>query len=499
MPRIKARFWMFDCPVMLVLMLMCSTAAGQPEGRSRTATPFNQNMLSDLFETNYVVDGHVNPRLWFGCCKNTASCLGTDAQQKTECHRWSDPLATDRLYTEVGAHVAFTPVSLNPNLRRPVTLPHALLNSNQLVDTPKEQSLRFVYVAELEWASLADYRAVAKWSKYQHLAGVRSIRLTAEANLDVTQLDYAQIKKSLGILFGRYFLIDVGALPKQHLEFVLGFTTPRRIPVLVSGVHLGSPHPCASGRTENLIEPKTLCEIAKSDGVFALGPSRALTEKAPGKCDQIGVVNQYIFDQFKAFNRLSCSDGESSIRMQRHLAVRSHLPILEVTEPSVRPTLSMSRWGKFAQHLLKASVSVDDITHLLGLNLERLMRKTLPGVQPATLLFPVDNRSLTGDKGIQFQWTPPKKNDPKRMAGQIFGMRRAHLVIEKGLGDAYAPWRTETVISGDRKSIKVILGNFRWRIVSANRKTKVSSDWGYFSVTDMNDAPTPTSKQSIIR
>lgn len=454
---------------------------GQPSKDSASALSIQHTLLPDLFEAQYVVDTYANPRVWFGCCKKTALCSGDSAHQNPMCHRLSKPLDGTRLRLELGANIAFTPVVLNPRDTQRLLLPGALLNANQLGDRPPERGLARVYVTELDFERLSDYSAIEKWSKYLHLAGVRSIRMTVSADLDAESIDRGQVMKSLGVIFGRYFIVDVGGLTPAFIELVLSYTTPRNLPVLISGLHYGKAHPCGGTVQVQSFQPRQVCEIVRSGGVITIGPNLGTNGVVSNTCQSIETVNDYVWTQWTALSQLKC-DSQLPLNMEKHLAVSSNLPLLTVVDPNQVPQFLNTRWGRFAQYLAERSVAIETMTSLLGGNMLRLMRRTLPGVQPAQLLFPINHQSLTADKGIQFQWTPPKKNDPKRMAGQIFGMRRGVLVIEKRFGAAYQPWQSVKVISGDRKSLKVKAGNFRWRLVSSNRQFKVSSDWGYFSV-----------------
>ena len=227
-----------------------------------------------------------------------------------------------------------------------------------------------------------------------------------------------------------------------------------------------------------------MCDIVKSGGVLVMGPTRTLSEAGNNRCERTEDVNDHLFVQFNRFMKLSCQRDGKDIEMSRHLAVSSVLPMLDRAERQGGFDDRLNRWGLFSQTLLKQSIPQSVVVRLMGTNMLELIRRALPGVQPAEPLFPIGNQSFTSDKGIQFQWTPTKTNDPKRMAGQVFGMRRGHLVIERRIGTTYEPWQTAKVVSGDRKSIMLETGNFRWRLVSTNRTASVASRWDYFSVTD---------------
>lgn len=484
MHLIKAHPWSSKSVLALGILLLCGVAMGQSSGRvlsNETAQPY---LLSDRFDAQYVVDARVIPRVWLGCCLDNVMCAGPKARQMPECHRLSDRLSPQRVHLELGARVALTAVALNSKARPRITLSDALTHSNQLTDKPGGKGLKFLYVTDLKFAELANYRAIAKWSKHQHLAGVRGIRFTSSQGVADEPLDADQIQKSLRLLFGRHFLVDVGRLSASELEMVLKHTVPRQIPLLVSGIDLGAPHRCASKTQRRSLSPALLCEIVKSGGVIAMGPTRELFEAGAQRCERTEDVNGYILTQFKRLMKLSCQRDGKAVDMSRHLAVSSVLPILDRVESQSGSETRLSRWALFTKSLLKQSVSQSAIAQLMGVNMVELIRRALPGVQPAALLFPVGNQAFTSDKGIQFQWTPPKTNDPKRMAGQVFGMRRAHLVIERRLGTAYEPWQNVKVVSGDRKSIMLKAGNFRWRLVSANRQASAYSRWGYFLVRD---------------
>lgn len=483
MRLITPQFSWFYYLLLLSWFLPATRVIAGPSEGAASAPSVQHVLLSDLFDEHYVVDTHVNPRLWFGCCNQIAVCAGDSAWKNPMCHRLSKPLNERRLQIELGANVVFTPVALNQENNQRLLLPAALLNSNQLGDKPNRQTLLRMYVAELDFERLSDFSSIKKWSKYLHLAGGRGVRFRASAALTVDRLDRGQVMKSLGLIFGRYFIVDVGGLSPALIELVLKYTSPRKLPVLMSGVHFGDGHACNSVDQSKGFDPKQLCEVVSSGGIITIGPNLDTVGSVPTECDTVDAVNGYVFSQFEGLSQLTC-DGQSPEHMQAHLAVRSNLPLLDVVDPKRTPKFIHSRWGRFTHFLSKRSVPIDAITGLLGENMVRFMRRALPGVQPAHLLFPVGHQSLTGDKGIQFQWVPPKKNDPKGIAGQIFGMRRASLVIQRRLGSSYEPWQTVKIISGDRKSLKVKPGNFRWRLVSTNRQSRVRSDWGYFSVTD---------------
>lgn len=208
-----------------------------------------------------------------------------------------------------------------------------------------------------------------------------------------------------------------------------------------------------------------------------MGSTRELFEVGTDRCQRTEDVNDHLITQLNRFLKLSCQREGEAVDMSKHLAVSSALPILDRLAPTTASENRLSRWGSFTRKLREQSLSQSNVAQLMGMNMIGLIRRALPGVQPPKLLFPVDNQSFTSDKGIQFQWSPPKINDPKRMAGKIFGMRRGHLVIERRVGTAYQPWQTAKVVSGDRKSIMLKKGNFRWRLVSANRRETAPSSW----------------------
>jgi hypothetical protein len=273
MRLITPQFSSFYYLILLCWFLPGTDAIAQPSGGSTPTPTLHHALLSDLFDTEYVVDTRVNPRLWFGCCKQIPACAGDAAQQKPMCHRLSKPVDGSRLRRELGANVVFKPVALNTENTRRLELPRALLNSNQLEDMPNDQALAQLYVTELDFQRLSDYSAIQKWSKYQHLSGVRGIRLIASADLGIDTLARGQVMKSLGIIFGRYFIVDVGGLSPALIELVLSYTSPRKLPVLMSGIHLGADHACHQAKQSQGVEQKQVCEIVRTGGVITIGPA----------------------------------------------------------------------------------------------------------------------------------------------------------------------------------------------------------------------------------
>jgi hypothetical protein len=474
----------FKAVLVVALTLLCSVAMGQSSQTASAKGNTQSYLLSERFNAQHVVDARMVPRAWLGCCHGHTLCSGSKARQIPECHRLSDRLSSQELHSELGANVALTAVAINPEARPRITLSDALTHSNQLGDKPDGKRINFLYVVDLKFAELANFSAIAKWSKHQHLAGVRGIRFNSSQSVVREPLDVDQVQKSLRLLFGRYFLVDVGQLSPTELEMVLKHTSPRQIPLLASGLELGASHRCSSTTQRRSLSPSLMCEIVKSGGVLAIGPTRTLFEAGIKRCERTEDVNDHLVVQFNRFMKLSCQRDGDAVDMSRHLAMSSVLPMLDRLERQSGSEIMLSRWGLFARTLRQQSVSQSAVAQLMGINMVELIRRTLPGVQPAELLFPVGNQSFTSDKGIQFQWSPPKTNDPKRMAGQVFGMRRGRLVIERRVGTVYQPWQTAKVVSGDRKSIMLKEGNFRWRLVSANRQSSATSRWGYFSVTD---------------
>ncbi|MGB0646139.1 MAG: hypothetical protein ACPGQS_03130 [Bradymonadia bacterium] len=471
------RFSLFCVGVFLPIWSVCA----QPQGGSLKDRLRHPETRSAFLSDHLIVDGSVDPRFWFGCCKAEQQCRLPESKDRLHCHRFSDVIGAERFASLTGAKLGFRRFdsARMSTQRKPLT--DALTDSNQLDALIKSQGARFLYVAEVDLNALKQPSMIARWSKNIHLAGVRGIRLTSSDNITVSETDLVLIHRSLSMLFGRYFLMDVGGLNDAHLSLLLDYAEPRNLPLLATGVHLGSAGRCAPHGGTKSMSISMMCRLIASGGVLVLGAvSTQETNRWMG-CSEGDLRNDYLRKQLMRARQLSCKDGGNGHLPIESIALGSYSPI--VRAPKADAQIIDAHWHRFAGGLLETNMPVKEVLDVLGASTVRLLRRALPGVQPPKLLFPKDAQRLSGDRGIQFQWVSPVKNEPKRMSGRIFGMRGGRILIEKEIGRHYQPWRTERVISGDKKIIILKPGQYRWRLTSSNRKTSVSSMWGYFEVT----------------
>ena len=465
----------------VVTLLPIWSVFAQPPGESLTDRLSHPEIRSEFLSDYLIVDGQVDPRFWFGCCKSEKRCRLPEGDDRLSCHRFSDPVSANRLMSLTGARLGFRRFdSASMSVQR-TPLVDALTDSNQLDDLIKHQRSRFLYVADLDLEALKQPSAIARWSKNIHLAGVRGIRLSSSAKMTVSEVDLTMIHRSLGMLFGRYFLMDVGGLTASSLRLVLDYAEPRKLPLILTNAHLGQPHQCAPRQSQQTLSAELLCRVVVAGGVLVFGAVSIQEGPSWTGCTAVKSRNDYLRAQLRLARQLSCQANGSQLSGVAHSAVSTNGPLLSTGNGTAGAV--DAQWHTFAGTLLETNMSVEEVLDVLGGSLVRLLRRAIPGVQPPELLFPKDAQPLSGDRGIQFQWVPPVKNEPKRMPGRIFGLRGGRISIEKAIGRHYQPWRTERVISGDKKIIFLKPGRYRWRLSASNRRTAVLSTWGYFEVT----------------
>ena len=456
----------------------------------RITHPLNDSRtLKRFLAERVVVDGNVTPREWLGCCEAIPICSGKTAWGRAACHQFSRQLVGPALLKRVGANVSVVDYHGAHDKRRHPALPSPLLTSNQMDRDDAGRRHSFLYAQSLSLDIINDRQKLAAWSKTRHLIGIRLIRLVRSGSVSSESSTSAVSERGIQFLLDRHFLLDVGRLDKPTRLAVIDVATARKKPVLLSRGFRSSSHACGQSDANQQTSAEELCAIAKGNGLVLIGPNRPLIDDDRHACTTLKAVDEYLIEQVKAFAALKCDAQSGSTQVMRHLGLSSNLPLLPDPADATKPARELhSRWHRFSARYIKSTGQTNELTQLLTDNWGRVLQASLPGVQPAHLLFPLHDKALSSDKAVQFQWEKPIVNNPKHMPGAVFGMRRHLIEIERLQAGNFAPHLKRKVVMGNKKVLQISEGFFRWRIVSSNRSGRSTSIWGHFSVVEPSSA-----------
>ena len=448
--------------------------------------PLNDTRTLKRFLTErVVVDGHVTPRAWLGCCEAKPMCSSKAGWARAACHQFSQPLSGSALLQRVGANVSVVDYFAASETRRQSTLPTPLLTSNQMDRDDAGRRHSFLYAQSLSLDIINDRQKLAAWSKTRHLAGIRLIRLVRSGPAPDEASTSAVSERGIQFLLDRHFLLDVGRLDRTTRLAVIAVATARQKPVLLSTGFRSNSHACGLADATQQTSAEELCAIAKGDGLVLIGPRREVVGETNHGCTSIEAVDEYLVEQVKLFAVLQCDGEDGDLQVMRHLGLSSILPLLPDPDYATQAGRELpSRWHRFASRYIKSMGQTSQLTQLLSDNWTRVLQASLPGVQPAKLLFPIQDKALSSDKAVQFQWEKPIVNNPKHMPGSVFGMRRHLIEIERLEVGYFVPHLKKKVVMGNKKVLQISEGLFRWRIVSSNQSGRSTSDWGHFSVVE---------------
>ena len=466
------------------VLTLLAASIGIASPRKDSSHPLSDpRAMSQFVDERVVIDGHVIPRVWQGCCGSEQLCQGPDAWFKPRCHQLSNPMDENEVYKRVGANVSVVLHDKRHLKQQNAALTSPLLISNELDEDAMGTKHRYLYAEQLSLDAIKDRQSLARWSKSRYLIGVRMVRLTHSQALSENTFKGVISKKGIQTLLDRQFILDVGFLDKASRLAVIEIATKRGKPVIFSQAVRQNNHPCGGEDPMQVTSDEEVCALASNGGLLVVGPMKRLVGPADNQCVNLQKVHDYLVSQISAFRAVTCEGQSDQLNLLDHLALASALPVLpNLSSGEDNSTTQFSNWHLFADHYMIRGADAGTLSQLLGENYGRVLRKAMPGVQPAKPLFPVDGQSLTVDKSIQFQWTKPLTNNPKRMPGRVFGMRRHRLEIQQRSGIAYAPFLSRKVVMGDKKVVTLSEGYFRWRIVSMNRKYRATSNWAYFSM-----------------
>lgn len=469
----------------VITLLVASIGVASPKkGSSHPLS--DPRAMSQFFNERVVVDGNVIPRVWQGCCGSDQLCRGPDAWAEPRCHQLSKPMNGNEVYKRVGANISVVLHDKRHRNQQKKALTSPILISNELDEDTMGTKHRYLYVERLSLDALKDRQSLARWSKNRYLIGVRMVRLTKSETLSENISAGAVSKKGIQTLLDRQFVLDVGLLDSPSRLAVIEIATKRGKPVIFSQAARKSDHPCGGESPMTTTSDEEVCALASNGGVLVLGPMKPLVGPADNQCTDLNKVHNYLISQVTAFRSVTCEGQPNHFNILNHLSLASALPVLpNLSHAADNSTVELSNWRLFADHYVTRGADAGTLSQLLGENYGRVLRQAMPGVQPAKLMFPVNGQSLTVDKSVQFQWTKPLTNNPKRMPGRVFGMRRHQLEIQQRTGISYAPFLSQKVVMGDKKVLTLSEGDFRWRLISMNRRYRATSNWAYFSMVSV--------------
>jgi len=466
---------------MTTMMLVGVVQAQTSKAKTQPLT--DDRTLKRFLAERVVVDGHVTPKAWFGCCEAKPACSGKAGWARADCHQLSQTLSGTELLERVGANVSVVDYPDSAQFRRRVELLSPLLTSNQM-DLNGEARHSFLYAQSLSLEVINDRQKLAAWSKRRHLAGIRLIRLIRHSSAVEEKSTSAISERGIQFLLDRHFLLDVGRLDRPTRLAVIAVAQERKKPVLLSGGFRSSSHACGNADSTQQTTTEELCAVAKGGGLLLIEPKQTLVADVQHTCTTSSAVDEYLIEQIKSFSAFTCNGPDGTVPIMPYLGLSSRLPSLpdpsHVFEAGQRP----SRWHRFASRYINSGGRIRQLTQVLSDNWDRVLRMSLPGVQPARLLFPINDTSLSSDKAVQFQWEKPVVNNPKHMPGSVFGMRRHLIELERLEGGYFVPHLKKKVVMGNKKVLQISEGLFRWRVISSNRSGRSTADWGYFSIVE---------------
>ena len=429
------------------------------------------------------MDGAVVPRQWFGCCSREGQCQSKDAWTQPRCHQYSSTLSGGEILTAVGSNISVVQAPKRFDRLDKSALAAPLRHSNQLDQDKASERHLFLYATDLPLNKLNDRKILSKWSKRQHTLGIRILRLIPPPptnNLSSTTLPSI---KGLQLLFDRHFLLDIAFLNTAQRMMVLDVAKMRRKPVLHSRAFLSSNHACGNEAVSDEVSEALACAIASVGGLLLIGAQKPLVGPEKSQCTTIEQVDAYLIRQIRRFEAISCGDGKPNLALSRHLGLASNLPLMASrAEEATDGRSQTSRWSSFAVEFVDRMPDTAALSALLGLNWMRVIRAALPGVRSALPVFPIEEKKLSSDKAVQFQWRKPIVNNPRHLPGSVFGMRRHRVEIELRDGKYFSPYLNRKVVMGNKKTLQIPEGYYRWRVISSNRSGQVASDWAHFSI-----------------
>ena len=349
-----------------------------------------------------------------------------------------------------------------------------LTNVGQLFTATKQP--RILLYDEFALSMTQQPKMVSRWLSTRHLLGVRIVRFTAPPGESLLHWRPAQLRRFLD----ERMIFDLGGLTHGQQSALVEAMNGRLKGFLIVKTLSSQTITSLEEHAQQEQALNVRCLLKNHGAVWLFLPADLGFWGGADKNRQRLPSKVYA-----AFNALGCANHRSQNSWRDSIdfgiggVPTSVLKAWKASDSRANAAADATRGHEIP--LERGTVVVSGA--FWGEAVKKLLLAQLPGVLPATALYPAADHEVSSNRAIQFEWSASKVRAPRHQIDRIQPVRRFRIEIERKINGYFRPFISE-VFRVKRTMIKTLAaGHYRWRVKSiCDQNICAVSPWSDFNV-----------------